>query len=178
VGKVLAIVGGCVGAVLVLGIGALFLVGRTVEPDHEDAAVELQLALGEADYPLLYERMHPAHQELIPRAHFMECVQAIRNEPVVIEGIAITESYGELMQDPALAGHDAYAVVVNTAYTSRSGEIRTWDGLMHVIDVDGEWLWLANVQSFSNGNCPQRFTLDDGSYQAAQNAERLEDAES
>lgn len=122
--------------------------GGDSEDDAGDAMRVLieRLAVGQGGRA--YESLHPAHQEIIDRDLYIQCVTGIGAE---VDDFEVLDSYEE---DYLIPGTDLRVMSTVITYRAEFDNGRSISDTGHMIAVDGEWLYAINEpQPFIEGRC-------------------------
>lgn len=100
----------------------------------------------------LYEMLHPAQQEIIPRDQFITCERGLDFQ---IENIEIDETYPESVTIPG-TNVEAESTAVTFTIQVKAGEgTRENTQTLHAFNVDGEWrMVMSDPAPYANGQCP------------------------
>lgn len=112
--------------------------GSSDESGVEAAFLEHDQFEQDGQWGRLYDRLHPAHQELVDREDFMRCAQ--------LEGTApgYTVKVVETFEEPVEVEGEGEVESVAITAEYRDGT-ETQRHTSHLVDVgDGDWRWLLN----------------------------------
>lgn len=102
-----------------------------------------------------YDVLHPAHQDLFDRDHYIDCADEMNTASVNLDGFTVTNETEEQVTLPGTDVEvDAVAVTFEAELGTPAGTQSISD-TARVIDVDGEWRFAANeAETFAAGECP------------------------
>jgi hypothetical protein len=107
------------------------------------------LAESRGQFGRSWDSLHPAHQAIVTRGRFEECMRR-RNLPAVDE-LNVLDSYPDRITVRGIPEHQAAAVTLKAVTTQGEATFTS-----HAVKVAGRWRWILSndaVRSFERGRC-------------------------
>lgn len=144
---------------LILLILVAPLIAACIDGDDEaeasegagDFARNLVMTMIRDQWGRTWDMLHPEHQALVERNMFISCN---REDTLPDADIAVTEVFEETIDIPHLGSMETTAVTLNI-----SSDVDNSSGFLtlHMIQVDGDWVWFSgnkNLSAYEAGECP------------------------
>ena len=146
---------------LVLALAALAAggCGGDEAPDEDPAAFATALVrdLERGDAGDAWERLHPAHQEAVPRALYVRC-EAGDGFGGTVESLRVARVEEAPWKVPGETDEtDSTAVTLDVALLVPGAELERFDLTAHLFAVDGRWAWVIgedDYAAYAAGDCP------------------------
>ena len=114
-----------------------------------DTAAEQFEMFFDGQFGRVWDQLHPAHQEVVPRDLYVECSS---QQTFPDMEIGVEEVYEETMDVARVGPIDTMAVTLNFTNNGNSQTITE-----QLVEVDGEWRWILEEEAlaaFEAGECP------------------------
>jgi len=120
----------------------------------EDAFEEYVRYLNRGQWGRSWDLLHPAHQDLIPREHYIQCADEVFSG-LEVDITEFIETYEEDITIPATGQTTASTAITFEAHFSQGLLEDTQTDTVHMIEVDGEWRSiLSDPEDYLDGECP------------------------
>lgn len=107
-----------------------------------DRILQTLAYIDDGQFGRAWEDLHPAHQELVNRDHYVSCAE--QSGSVGIEDVEVVESYPETVTLPG-TDETADTMAVTVKYTVRRGLLTNEEtNTFHAAEVAGRWVWLLS----------------------------------
>jgi hypothetical protein len=130
---------------------------RRVEPDQRPGAfmeqVYRRLLVGR--HGGAWDLLHPAHQEVVSRARYVECAAAWPPSPE-LRSFEVLEVFPDPLEVPLIPETTSTAVRYRVTVAAGS-ESESFTATGHAVAVDGRWRWVLtapDISAFERGECP------------------------
>jgi hypothetical protein len=117
------------------------------------AQVDLLERLYAGRYDRAWADLHPAHQEIAPKARFVRCSEQVTLEGD-LESIEVLDVFDDNAEIPAIPEGEVRAVRLRV--TSFQGDSDTF--VNHAVRVGDRWHWVLNrssVEAYRQNRCPR-----------------------